>query len=81
MGEEIARVFKILSLRIRVLSLTLGESVTLSVYLKYESGGNTIIDDKEVIIEGDEYLGWGTDDAYIIDLVKIKLKSIFKIYV
>lgn len=79
MGEEIARVFKILSLRIRVLSLTLGESVTLSVHLKYESKGNTIIDEKEVIIEGDEYLGWGTDDAYLIDLVKIKLKSIFKI--
>ena len=72
-------VFKLLSLRIRVLSLTLGESVTLAVHLKYESKGNTIIDEKEVIIEGDEYLGWGTDDAYLIDLVKIKLKSIFKI--
>jgi hypothetical protein len=70
------RTINVLSFRIRVLSLSLGESVRLAVHLECESGGKAFTDYKEVIVEGDEYLGWGADDAYIIGLVKSKLESI-----
>jgi len=70
------RTIHILSFRLKVLSLTLGESVRLSVYLECESGGRAFTDYKEVIVQGEEYLGWGADDAYIIGLVKSKLESI-----
>lgn len=72
----ISRVVKILSVRLRVLQLSLGESVRLGVHLECESGGKVFTDYKEVIVEGEEYLGWGADDAYIVGLVKSKLESI-----
>jgi hypothetical protein len=72
----ISRVVKILSVRLRVLSLSLGESVTIGAHLDCESGGKKFNDYKEICIEGDEYLGWGADDAYIVSLVKSKLESI-----
>jgi hypothetical protein len=72
----LSRVIKVLSVRIRVLSLSLGESVRLAVHLDCESGEKRFIDYKEVIVEGDEYLGWGADDAYLIGLVKSKLEAI-----
>jgi hypothetical protein len=70
------RTISVLSFRIRVLSLTLGSSVRLAVHLDCESGGKPFTDYKEVIVQGEEYLGWGADDAYIIELVKAKLESI-----
>lgn len=72
----LSRVIKVLSVRIRVISLSLGSSVTLAVHLDCESGEKRFIDYKEVIVEGDEYLGWGADDAYLIGLVKSKLEAI-----
>ena len=70
------RTIHILSFRIRVLSLSLGESVRLAVHLDCESGGKAFTDYKEVIVQGEEYLGWGADDAYLIGLVKSKLEAI-----
>jgi hypothetical protein len=70
------RTIHILSFRIRVLSLSLGSGVRLAVHLECESGGKAFTDYKEVIVEGDEYLGWGADDAYIVSLVKSKLEAI-----
>jgi hypothetical protein len=72
----LSRVIKVLSVRIRVLSLSLGESVRLAVHLDCESGGKPFTDYREIFVEGDEYLGWGADDAYIVGLVKSKLESI-----
>jgi hypothetical protein len=70
------RTINVLSFSIRVLSLTLGSSVRLAVNLECESGGKAFTDYKEVIVQGEEYLGWGADDAYIVELVKAKLESI-----
>jgi len=71
-----ARTISVLAFRLRVLDLTLGTSVKFAVHLECESGGKPFTDYKEVIVEGEEYLAWGSDDAYIIGLVKTKLESI-----
>jgi hypothetical protein len=44
---------KVLSFRLKVLSLSLGDSVRLSVYLECESGGKTFTDYKEIIVQGE----------------------------
>jgi hypothetical protein len=70
------RMISVLSFRLRVIELILGQSVKLAVFLECESGGKSFNDYKEVILEGDEYFAWGTDDTYIIETVKSKLESI-----
>ena len=70
------RMISVLSFRLRVIELILGQSVKLAVFLECESGGKPFNDYKEVIIEGDEYLAWSTDDTYIVEMVKSKLESI-----
>jgi hypothetical protein len=71
-----SRTISVLSYRISVICLSLGESVRIAVHLDCESGGKAFTDYKEVLIEGDEYLGWGADDDYIVGLVRAKLESI-----
>ena len=70
------RTINVLSFRLKVIQLHLGSSVKLAVHLDCESGGIAFTDYKEVIVQGEEYLGWGADDAYIVELVKAKLDSI-----
>ena len=72
----ISRVVKILSVRLKVIQLYLGVSVRLAVHLECESGEKRFTDYKEIVVEGDEYLSWGADDAYIVSLVKSKLEAI-----
>ena len=76
LGEPIVRTVSILSFRLRVLQMDLGQSVRFGVHLECASGDKIFPDYKEVRIEGDEYLAWGTDDNYVAELVKSKLESI-----
>jgi hypothetical protein len=54
----------------------LGQSVRFAIYLDCECDGEITRDYKEIMIDGEDYLAWGTDDAYVIELVKTRLASI-----
>ena len=76
LDEPIVRTVSILSFRLRVLQMDLGQSVRFGVHLECASGDSIFPDYKIVVIEGDEYLAWGADDNYIVGVVKSKLESI-----
>ncbi len=59
------------SFSIRVVSLELFTSVTVVVSLFEESGA--IVENRTIRVEGDEYLAWNNDDAYLVNLVASKL--------
>ena len=76
LGIPLIKTTHILSFRLEVISLILGQSVKFGVFLESEDNGMICSDHKEVLIEGDEYLAWGADDMYIVELIKSKIASI-----
>lgn len=58
-------------IEIQILQLTLFQSVSLIVSL-YDQNDH-IIDNKVVVVEGQEYADWANNDQYLIDLVMAKL--------
>jgi hypothetical protein len=59
------------AIKVKIHSVVLFTSVTLMVQLLDAS--SKIIDVKQLILSGDEYLGWGNDDKYLIDIAIVKL--------
>ena len=57
---------KINSIGIKVVDYILNEKAKINVYF-YE--GEKIVDVQEIIIEGEEFSNWGSDDNYIIQSV------------
>lgn len=57
---------KINSIGIKVVDYILNEKAKISVY--FHEGGK-IVDVQDIIIEGEEFNNWGSDDNYIINLV------------
>ena len=77
LGEPILRKpVSVLAFHLRVLDLILGQSVRFAIYLDCECDGEITRDYKEIMIDGEDYLAWGADDAYVIELVKTRLASI-----
>jgi hypothetical protein len=76
LGEPIIREIKVISFIIKVLELRLGMFVRLAIHLECESNGISFSDRKEIVIGGDDYLAWGSDDDYVREFVKSKLASI-----
>jgi hypothetical protein len=64
--QEIVKTVVITSVDIRIISLELGNSVSIMVILKDENGNLTEV--KNLTIEGEEYSNWGENDQYLIDL-------------
>lgn len=63
---------KIISrIEVHVFSIVLFESVTVMVTLCDDK--DHVIDNKHIVISGDEYVMWSNDDSYLIDLVLTKL--------
>ena len=56
----------------QILEIKLTESVRIAVYLFTEN--DILVDSKQFLIEGDEYKRWGSDDNYIINLIKQKIQ-------
>ena len=56
--------------------LILGTSVRVCVNLHFLTGKSYTVEHKEFIIEGDEYLAWGSDDNYMNELVKSKIVTL-----
>ena len=72
----IEKFVRILAFRIRIVELSISEFVRIRIYLDCECDGKTYSETKELTIKDDEYLNWGTDDNYLIELVKSKLPSL-----
>jgi hypothetical protein len=59
------------AIKVKVHSVVLFTSVTLMVQLLDSAG--KIVDVKQVVLSGEDYLGWGNDDKYLIDIAISKL--------
>ena len=70
------KTIQLLGFRVSVISVQLGHSARLGIFLNCIHEEKPFIDYKEIVIEGEEYLGWGNDDKYIIDLVNSKISSL-----
>jgi hypothetical protein len=65
----------------------IGENITVSLFNKAkisvlliykinDDTDNVFTDYKELELTNEEYLAWGTDDTYIIDLVKSRISEL-----
>jgi len=59
------------AIKVKIHSVVLFTSVTLIVHLL--DSASKIIDVKQFVISGEEYLAWGQDDKYLIDIAISKL--------
>lgn len=57
--------------RVKIHSINLGISATLIVDLMTDDG--SVVDNRFMILEGEDYNNWGTDDLYIQQWVQQKL--------
>jgi hypothetical protein len=73
----IVKSFRVLSFRIQRVAVVLNQSAIVRLLVEVENDGRKSLENKEVVIQEDEYLNWGSDDTYLIDLVKSKLPSLF----
>lgn len=76
LAEPFVKSVTIVGFQMRVMALELGKSVRVALHLDCVCGDRAYGDYRELLVEGEDYLVWGTDDAYLVDLVKSKLSSI-----
>ena len=72
----IEKTFRIVAFRIRVVSVILKQYAIVRIVLEKECNGQKTIENKELILDGDDYLNWGSDDDYLIEWVKSKLPTL-----
>ena len=72
----VCRTVSIMSFTLRVIDLVFGESVRFAIILECKCHEQIYTEYKELSVVGDEYRRWGTDDAYMINLVKSKLPTL-----
>lgn len=56
----------------QILEIKLSESVRVAVYLFTEN--DLLVESKQYLIESTEYKNWGSDDSYLINLLKQKIQ-------
>lgn len=77
LSEPIERpISKVVSFQIRVMDLVLGTSARLGIYLECLTGEQRTREYRELVLEGDEYLAWGTDDTYLLTIVESKIPTL-----
>lgn len=77
LSEPIERpISKVVSFQLRVMDLVLGTSVRLAIYLECQAGEQRTREYRELVLEGDEYLAWGTDDTYLLTIVESKIPTL-----
>ena len=64
--QERVKTVVIMSVEMKIISLELGKSVSIIVLLKDQNG--SLVEVKNLKIEGEEYNNWGENDQYLIDL-------------
>lgn len=70
---QLKREIKINQFKVKVLELELFKYVKIVVAL-LDTDGN-FIDQKFYTLDGDDYLQWSSDDTYVINFVKRKLRE------
>ena len=66
------KTLNICSFRYKILEIKLKEGVRVAVYLFNEN--DWLVDSKQFLIEGEEYMRWGNEDQYLINLLKQKIQ-------
>lgn len=69
----VKRTISICKFQYQIIELKLKESIRVAVYLF--SDNDILIESKQYLITGTEYANWGTQDQYLIDLIKQKVQS------
>ena len=67
------RITKISKCKYQVLELILFTSIRVAVYLYNDA--DALIESRQYVIEGSEYAAWGTDDKYLVNLLKQKIHA------
>ena len=57
---------------IETIAVNINQSATVAILLKLD---NAIVGKKDLIMSGDDYKAWGTDDSYVFNWVVQKLGS------
>ena len=70
---NLSRITKISKCKYQVLELILFKSIRVAVYLYSDT--DALIESRQYIIEGSEYAAWGTDDTYVVKLLKNKIQA------
>ena len=70
---NLKRITNICKCKYQILEIILFKSVRVAVYLYNES--DTVIESRQYIIEGNEYNNWGSDDKYLVNLLKQKIQA------
>ena len=73
LAVPIVQKVEVLGFRVSVLGVMLGESARLAVNLNCILDGKPFMQYKEFVISGEEYTSWGSDDNYVVELVRGKL--------
>ena len=76
LDTPIEKTFKLLGFRVTVINLQLGAFARLAIHLNCARGEEHYTEYKELLLEGEDYLAWGSDDKYIIDFVQSKLPNL-----
>ena len=70
---NIKRTFSICKFKYQILEIKLFEYVKIAVFLFNEN--DSMINSKQILIDGNEYSQWSNDDKYIINLIKQKIQE------
>ena len=70
---NIKKTLNVCKFKYQILEIKLSESVRVAVYLFNEN--DLLIDSKQYLISDTDYKNWGSDDNYLINLIKKKIQS------
>jgi hypothetical protein len=69
----VKKTLSICKFKYQIVEIKLKESIRIAVYLFSDT--DTLVESKQYLIQGTEYANWGTDDNYIVNLIKTKVQS------
>jgi len=72
---NIKKIITLCKARIQILEIKMFESVRVAVYLLDSNG--IVFESTQFLIEGDEYEAWGSDDTYLVKLIKQKIQDLY----
>jgi hypothetical protein len=75
MDKEITIIKKIVKATYRVAEYNAFSNAKIAVTLF--AVNNLLIDQKLLVIDGTDFLNWGTDDSYLTNWIKNKIDSIY----
>jgi len=76
LDSPLEKTVSVLGFGIKVMGIELFKSCRLAVTIKCVSLGREYTDYKELVLEGEDYSKWASDDSYIIQFVTAKLPEL-----